>query len=58
MMDLADPTLFSPARLADKREGIFFMFCALTLADLGSTKSIVFLSCADGAQEASGAGLL
>jgi len=31
---------------------------ALTLADLGSTKSIVFFACAAGAQEASGAGLL
>ena len=54
----------SPCARALADEGIrtfrvnFLMSCALTLADLGSTKSIVFLSCADGAQEASGAGLL
>ena len=34
------------------------MSCALTLADLESTKSIAFFACAAGGQEASGAGLL
>ena len=44
---------------AGAQEGWYFLVsCALTLADLGSTKSIVFFACAAGGQEASGAGLL
>ena len=36
----------------------FSIFCALTLADFGSCRSIILFACAAGGQEASGAGLL